>query len=244
MKTRLSTQPTLLAALLTLLVLTVAPLSAQGMTFDEDETPATESAVDWMATEDTSADLSESAPALEAVGAASAGTMEEDLNLKPASERGMLSLIALVLLGLAAFGSLFLMKKKKAEEQQRAMMEVLESIRVGGKWQMSLVRVPGKILVLGVTDKGMQTLTEIPEEAAMDARTSIASEQITESVQAPAPQAPVKEPMAEENNPFLDRVLNLAGMREAAAASTKVANHDVERKEVLKRLEQYRQGMN
>ncbi len=244
MKTRLSTQPNFLAALLTLVALTVAPLSAQGMTFDEDEAPAAESPVDWMGTDDVTADSSGSAPAIEAESAAAAVGVEEDLALKPASERGMLSLIALVLLGLAAFGSLFLMKKKKSEEKQRAMMEVLESIRVGGKWQMSLVRVPGKILVLGVTDKGMQTLTEIPEEAAIESRLSMASEKMAEATQAPIPQAPAQEPASEEANPFLDRVLNLAGMREAAAASTKVANHDVERKEVLKRLEQYRQGMN
>jgi flagellar biogenesis protein FliO len=40
-------------------------------------------------------------------------------------------------------------------------LEVARSIRLGAKLQLSLVRVPGRLLVVGATDKGVELLTEL-----------------------------------------------------------------------------------
>lgn len=42
------------------------------------------------------------------------------------------------------------------------------SVRVAGRWQVALVRVPGKTLVVGATDKGLSLLSELDEDVALE----------------------------------------------------------------------------
>ena len=165
---------------------------------------------------------------------------EEELTLgAPKSERGILSWIAMALLGCAAFGALVLMRKKKSNlVGGRPAMELVESIRVGAKHQISLVRVPGATLVLGVTEKGISTLAELPEDLQ-----HLEKERPEESRLETRSEASIA--LEEEApNPFLDRVLNLSSKRDVVSTSSaRPRPSDQERRAVLKRLEQYRQGI-
>jgi flagellar biogenesis protein FliO len=79
-----------------------------------------------------------------------------------------LGLILFVLLGVAGF----LAYRKKHEETASATdltLEVASTIRVGSRWQVSLVRVPGRMLVVGSTDKGLELLTELYPDADEEA---------------------------------------------------------------------------
>ena len=125
---------------------------------------------------------------------------------------------------------LMIMKKKKAaDESPRNLISVAHTVRIAGKWQISLIRVPGKMLVVGVTDKGLATLAEIDDLPATE---SISESQATPPAQTTEQPAP---------NPFMDQILNLSGVRDAAAAAG-VNPSDQERRAILRRLEQYKQG--
>ena len=150
------------------------------------------------------------------------------------SERGVLSWIALALLGFGAFGTLLLLKNKKGTAEENMLsLEVIQSIRIGAKHQVSLVKVPGATLVLGVTEKGLQTLAELP------AQSSLATANATESVREEKETAPIEE----APNPFLDKVLNMTQKSSASNPFSGMGDlsADADRRAVLKRLEQYRQ---
>jgi flagellar biogenesis protein FliO len=88
-----------------------------------------------------------------------------------------LGLFLMALLG----GAGFLAYRKKKDDVQMAgdlTLEVASTIRIGAKWQVSLVRVPGRILVVGATERGLELLTELyPEgdDEVMDDLLSVAS---------------------------------------------------------------------
>lgn len=219
------------------------PFSASAITFDEQpeengiaatqNTAVAQAAVSNEASEANLAALA----GQPGVQSNSAVIEEAPIAGRKTSERGVLSWIALGLLGLGAFGTLVLLKKKKvAGEQSMASLEVIQSIRIGAKHQVSLVRVPGATLVLGVTEKGIQTLAELPAQAP-----------VMEAAQVEAPvENQTAAPVEEAPNPFLDKVLNMT----QKSAPNKSANPfagigdlsaDSERRAVLRRLEQYRQ---
>ena len=219
------------------------PFSASAITFDEqpeenDIAALQEPAVAEVAVSNETSDANLAALAGQP-GVQSDATVIEEAPIagRKTSERGVLSWIALGLLGLGAFGTLLLLKKKKvAGEQSMASLEVIQSIRIGAKHQVSLVRVPGATLVLGVTEKGLQTLAELPAQAPAIEAASVETPIETKTA-APVEEAP---------NPFLDKVLNMT----QKAAPKKSANPfagigdlsaDSERRAVLRRLEQYRQ---
>jgi LPXTG-motif cell wall-anchored protein len=75
-------------------------------------------------------------------------------------------LLGLFLVTIVVF-SLWMKRRRggRATLRQSATIETIATNRVFGKHAISLVRVPGRVLVLGSTDKGMSLLTEISEEA-------------------------------------------------------------------------------
>jgi len=77
--------------------------------------------------------------------------------------------IILLIAGAAAF---YFMKKgapkAAAGKRNDNKLELLHSIRVGGRWQVALVRVPGKTLVLGATEKGLSLLTALDLDESID----------------------------------------------------------------------------
>lgn len=81
----------------------------------------------------------------------------------PASTGGLLRGLAMMALLGAGVAALWFLRKKggRAKAKDAPSLELLGSLRVGGRWQVSLVRVPGKTLVLGATDKGLTLLSTL-----------------------------------------------------------------------------------
>lgn len=107
---------------------------------------------------------------------------EAPLSLASGKPLGGLNMNGLVLFMLAMLGGVGFFTYRKKREQLIAnpnlTLEVASTIRVGNRWQVSLVRVPGKILVVGSTDKGLELLTELytdGDEDAMDDLLAMAS---------------------------------------------------------------------
>ncbi|MGM0578365.1 MAG: flagellar biosynthetic protein FliO [Myxococcota bacterium] len=102
-------------------------------------------------------------------------------------KQGFATLVAMVAL-LVAAGAVFVhlrSRKGSGGEDDAERLEVLSSVRLAGKWPVSLVRVPGRVLVVGATDKGVTLLAELEP----DGRTPVAE----------APPAP-----EEDDVPFFD----------------------------------------
>ncbi|MCC6623440.1 MAG: flagellar biosynthetic protein FliO [Deltaproteobacteria bacterium] len=55
-------------------------------------------------------------------------------------------------------------KKAGATARPHAELAVLSQVRVAGRWSVALVKVPGKTLVLGATDKGLSLLSTLGED--------------------------------------------------------------------------------
>ncbi len=107
--------------------------------------------------------------------------------------------VALILL-LAAVAAWWLGRRRERPGTLASpRLRVLSSLRLGGKWQVSLVQVPGGLLVVGATDKGVTLLTElgpapneVPEPDILDM----------------TPPLPPLEPDAgDDDDPFLERLL-------------------------------------
>ena len=159
-------------------------------------------------------------------------------------ERGLLSWLALGLLAIGSFVTLFLLKnkKKRTPEEEAMTMAVLQTIRVGAKHQISMIRVPGATLVVGLTEKGIQTLAEPPELAREESTASIHS-----TLQAVASNDSLSSRVEEDDsNPFLDRVLGKTNRETPVFTSgyqPKDVSTDSGRRAVLRQLEQYRQTL-
>lgn len=67
----------------------------------------------------------------------------------------------------------FMRKRQTAgKNKDGPAMSLVGQLRVGGRWQVALVKVPGKTLVLGATDKGLNLLTTI-EEGDLEAQAEL-----------------------------------------------------------------------
>lgn len=82
------------------------------------------------------------------------------------STRKQLLLLALLL---AAAGAAWLLARQRKGQGGGAAalrgLEVIQTLRLGGRFQVALVRAPGRLLVLGLSDKGVTLLTELDEDA-------------------------------------------------------------------------------
>jgi len=169
---------------------------------------------------------------------------ENEIPVRDNSGPGMMTWIAMLLLGGAAFGALVLTKKKQnAGPAGRPLLSVLNTVRIGGKHQLSLVEVPGKLLVIGVTEKGLTTLTEIEREAETQVA-EIKEESISHE---PPKRNAFGEELVhddpEENRALMDRILHLANRKSPEPVQTETPDltDDTSRLEVLRRLEAYKE---
>jgi flagellar biogenesis protein FliO len=89
----------------------------------------------------------------------------------PASKPSSPSLILIVLL-VAGGAAIYFMKKGSGPrvnaKRSGKQLEILSSVRVAGRWQVALVKVPGKTLVLGATEKGLTLLTTLDVDDDLD----------------------------------------------------------------------------
>ena len=83
---------------------------------------------------------------------------------------GMKNLLALLLLASVAGGAMYYAKRKQKATgplKQSRTMSLVDTLRLGGRYSISLVHVPGRLLVIGSTEKGMNLLTEMSEGEAL-----------------------------------------------------------------------------
>ena len=83
---------------------------------------------------------------------------------------GMKNLLALLLLASVAGGAMYYAKRKQKATgplKQIRTMSLVDTLRLGGRYSISLVHVPGRLLVIGSTEKGMNLLTEMSEGEAL-----------------------------------------------------------------------------
>jgi len=67
---------------------------------------------------------------------------------------------------LAGLGIAFVFMRKRqlaGKEGKAPTMSLVGQLRIGGRWQVALVKVPGKTLVLGATDKGLSLLSTLDD---------------------------------------------------------------------------------
>lgn len=64
----------------------------------------------------------------------------------------------------------FLLRRRQGRVGPSASnsLSLMGSVRVAGRWQVALVKVPGKTLVLGATEKGLTLLSELDEDALLE----------------------------------------------------------------------------
>jgi flagellar biogenesis protein FliO len=79
------------------------------------------------------------------------------------SLRNLLLLAGVLGLGGAVF--IYMRDRQSGRRAEHANpLELIASVRLGGKWPVSLVRVPGRLLVVGATDSGVALLAELEDD--------------------------------------------------------------------------------
>jgi flagellar biogenesis protein FliO len=171
--------------------------------------------------------------------------------------------LLLVFLGIAALVAWYLQKRAGQKSGVKGLgtsLEVLSSIRVGGRWQIALVRVPGSILVVGVSDKGLSLLTELPADgvssslpafdpvrpAAPSAAAAPTSAPIgppprpTRQGAAAPPQALGTPAPTRESGEFLDHLLRLTDATPATLGEAEMV--EGEQADIRRRLQRYQKS--
>ena len=85
----------------------------------------------------------------------SPGSKAAGLNLKSI-------LIFCLLAGLAGAAMFFAKRRQTGPGGRERAMSVIETLRIAGRHQISLVQVQGRILVVGSQEKGLSLLAELP----------------------------------------------------------------------------------
>ena len=107
-------------------------------------------------------------PGLSTAPGTTSGTTATTAEVAPPPQGGQSGgariVMMVTVLGGLALAWVFMRKRQtnKAGKDGPAM-SLVGQLRVGGRWQVALVKVPGKTLVLGATDKGLNLLTTIDE---------------------------------------------------------------------------------
>lgn len=90
-----------------------------------------------------------------------------------AQSGGARIVMMVTVLGGLGLAWVFMRKRQTAKHgKDGPAMSLVGQLRVGGRWQVALVKVPGKTLVLGATDKGLNLLTTI-EEGDLEAQAEL-----------------------------------------------------------------------
>ena len=174
--------------------------------------------------------------------------------------------LAMLLLGGAAIAAFYLQKRgrRKGDGTPSTTLEVVSSIRVAGRYQVALIRVPGSMLVVGVTDKGLTLLTELPEDIVAstvqeapraESPARVVAQPASPPSPRPAPQtaAPGRSPTSPgmprsqtvppavkaESSELFDQLLRLSDARAAAPSEPEVV--EGEQADIRRRLQRYQQ---
>lgn len=143
-----------------------------------------------------------------------------------ATRFAMLLVLVFGLLGVALAVAHFM---KKGTGKKRALgprLELVDSLRIGGKWHISLVRAPGRLLVIGASEGEVSLLADLDEDEEhegllADTLVDLPSLSPTQRTQGPAqaqsPAEPslVPTPESKEADPFFDALLERMNTRQA-----------------------------
>jgi flagellar biogenesis protein FliO len=113
------------------------------------------------------------APVSQALSPATPGTT---VAAPPQGSSSMGARAVMMVTVLAGLGIAFvLMRKRQLAGKHRTAptMSLLGQLRIGGRWQVALVKVPGKTLVLGATDKGLNLLSTL-DDGDLEAQAELA----------------------------------------------------------------------
>ena len=79
------------------------------------------------------------------------------------SRYALLILLVLGLLAGAAVVAYFLKKGRATKAARGPCLELVDSLRIAGKWHVSLVRAPGRLLVIGASEGEVSLLADLDE---------------------------------------------------------------------------------
>lgn len=104
---------------------------------------------------------------------ASPGNPASPAMMDDSSSGARIVMILTVLAGLAM--AFVIMRKRQLAQKngQAPALSLVGQLRVFGRWQVALVKVPGKTLVLGATDKGLNLLSTL-EDGDLEAQAELA----------------------------------------------------------------------
>jgi flagellar biogenesis protein FliO len=154
------------------------------------------------------------------------------LTAAPASASGdsvesIVMILAVMMGGIFALAQL---RKKRATQppSDGPELRLIGHVRVAGRWQVALVRVPGRTLVLGSSDKGLTLLATLADEVHTADTAQACADHATGSALAAPAQAAAEEAAEEAQEPFdrfLDRLTRRTPARTANAPSASRREH-------------------
>lgn len=137
----------------------------------------------------------------------------------------MLIVLVFGLLGVALAVAHYMKKGGGKSGKKGPSLELIDSLRIAGKWHISLVRAPGRLLVIGASDGEVSLLADLDEEeeheglladTLVDLPAALAAGPRTAPMSAPVqPQAPhttsapapTPAPAPADEDPFFDALL-------------------------------------
>ena len=151
------------------------------------------------------------------------------------------SIIWLVL-ALACGAGVFLWRRRRRDvgSSDPRCLELVDTVKLGNRWEVSLVRAPGRMLVIGATDREVSLLADLSPDEPIDLG-SVACEavsaQAAEDDDAPPVETPGT-PGSREEDPFLDALL---GQLAAQPAVIRTPSQTHEKTDLRRRLRDLQQ---
>jgi flagellar biogenesis protein FliO len=142
------------------------------------------------------------------------------------SRYALLILLVMGLLGAAAVVGHFLKKGRASKSSMGPSLELVDSLRIAGKWHVSLVRAPGRLLVIGASEGEVSLLADLDEQEDVssvltDTLVDLpAAAQVPRPILAAAPEAetrpvqPAFQDAANAEDPFFDALLERMNARQ------------------------------
>jgi len=140
-------------------------------------------------------------------------------------------LVLALIVGVGAYLMVFRSKIGPKHDGGRSL-EVLDTLRLGGRWQVSLVSAPGRLLVLGASSQAVTLLAELPLEDGEE------MPQVAPAVTPPIERPAVSDEVSDD--PFLEDLL--ARMGNSPSTVVRTSSPTDERALLRRRLQSMQRG--
>jgi flagellar biogenesis protein FliO len=142
-----------------------------------------------------------------------------------ATRFAMLLVLVFGLLGVALAVAHFMKKGTGKKGDLGPRLELVDSLRIGGKWHISLVRAPGRLLVIGASEGEVSLLADLDEDeeheglladTLVDMPSMTRAQRTHEPAPVQAPPEPSLVPAQDhaEEDPFFDALLERMNTRQ------------------------------